>query len=139
MPIEKPTIEVPAKLAPTPFMQANSSMIERPFFSFQYICRPRHINELEQAQQAELIKQLCILSEKTWQEIRAAPRHGIGCEQIHQKLTFDLPQTLKGQTILAFRYSGKLAMVGFRDKNVFHILGVDRDFKTNSCYEHPGS
>jgi hypothetical protein len=136
MAIQPPEIKVPLKFAPTEFLQANPSMLDKPFFSFQYLHPVRHVRELMQSQQAELVKQLCALSERTWQQLWDAPHGGVGCERIRQELNFKWPAALAGQTVLAFKYCGKLSMVGFRDKNVFHIVGIDKDFKNNSCYGH---
>ena len=136
MGIKEPVVNIPEKLAPSPFTRANPDILLRPFFSFQYLHRKRHVSLLEESQQAELAKRLCELSELTWQELREAGRHGLGYEIIHKDLHFELPSNVKGETILAFRYCGKLAMVGFREKNVFHIIGLDKDFAPNSCYDH---
>ncbi|WP_300674673.1 hypothetical protein [Desulfoluna sp.] len=64
------------------------------------------------------------------------PRHGMGYEKIAtSSLNTELPAHLSGQDVnlIAFRFNGKAPMVGYRDKSVFHILWVDRDF---TLYDH---
>jgi len=37
--------------------------------------------------------------------------------------------------LIALRFSGLKAMVGYRDLDVFHIIGFDKDF---DMYDHGG-
>ena len=76
------------------------------------------------------------LSELTWVQIYKTPKHGLGCEKIDRKsITGDsIPDVVdEDTTIIAFRYNGKKAMVGFREKDTFFILWFDREYK---LYNH---
>jgi hypothetical protein len=75
------------------------------------------------------------MSQLTWNELRQAQRHGIGSEKIDRKsITRPIPSHItEDVTFLAFRFSGKKSMVGYRMKEMFHIIWFDRDFK---LYDH---
>jgi hypothetical protein len=68
-----------------------------------------------------------------WKELEKAPHGGLGCEVIRQGLNVRLPECAEGKSIIAFRYSGKKPMIGFRERDVFYILWFDRDY---SVYKH---
>ncbi|MDR3238034.1 MAG: hypothetical protein LBT84_05985 [Spirochaetia bacterium] len=118
--------------------EVNTTSIEYPVFGFKYINKELHPDKIDPENQKALLNQLCKLSELTWNQIISAPRHGLGTEDVRQEdLNFSLPAHIANDVrIIALRYSGKLAMVGYRSNgNVFHILGVDMDFN-RSCYKH---
>ena len=68
-----------------------------------------------------------------WSQLETMPHGGLGCEVIRHGLRVTLPSSAEGRSILSFRFSGKKAMVGFRERDVFYILWFDRDF---SVYSH---
>lgn len=79
----------------------------------------------EQAAFADTLRRL---SNLTWGQIRQAPRHGLGYEKI-TKIDFTLPpQVTEDVTMIAFRFFGKAAMLGYRNQDVLHILWLDRTF-----------
>lgn len=84
---------------------------------------------------AAFADQIHRLSSLTWQQLKAAPRHGLGYEKIERhSLQVPVPISVpEDATIIAFRFSGKKPMVGYRDKNTFHVLWLDRNF---SVYKH---
>lgn len=71
----------------------------------------------------------------TWNQAETASRHGMGSEKIMNPKEFrhKLHQIAENKNLLAFRYFGKKAMVGYRDGAVFYILAIDRNF---SLYAH---
>lgn len=92
-----------------------------PCFSFKYIQSQRHIDNIDSNKKSDLLSRFCKLSELSWKEIKNSQRHGFGIETINREsLLFSIPSTIEG-TIFAFRYSGKLAMVGFRTRYISHI------------------
>jgi len=95
--------------------------------------RPKHrcVNSCEKDDKAALASRLFLLSQMTWAEIGRSPRHGLGHETISRDaLNAPIPQGISEDvTFLAFRFSGKKAMVGYKDARVFHIIWLDRDFK----------
>lgn len=72
----------------------------------------------------------------TWKDIKLAPRHGLGTEKISScAIKAPPPRFVKGDVsdYLAFRYNGKKAMVGVREKDVFYVLWFDPTF---TLYKH---
>lgn len=71
----------------------------------------------------------------TWIQIRGAHRHGLGTEKIEKSaIKVPIPTVVtEDVSLLAFRFSGKAPMVGFRERDVFHVLWFDRDY---SLYKH---
>ena len=106
-------------------------------FSFQFLNSKYCISCCSLQDKAALADQLRMLGSKTWAELRQAPRHGIGYEKIARNaIRASFPDHLRKDedvTFLAFRFSGKKPMVGYRDREVFHIVWLDRDF---SLYDH---
>jgi hypothetical protein len=94
-----------------------------------------NLNNCTADEKLAFVNQIMLLSQITWAEIINAPRQGLGCEQIAQNSIKDaIPSIIKPDTrLIAFRFCGKKPMVGFREKNIFHILWIDRDF---TLYDH---
>lgn len=90
------------------------------------------LTECNNEEKAAVADTLFKLSQMTWAQIRLSPRHGAGSEKIAQSsITGDSTAFLDKDTeLLALRFSGKKAMVGYRGKDgtVFHILWLDRAF-----------
>ncbi|WP_108462250.1 hypothetical protein [Devosia naphthalenivorans] len=108
-----------------------------PIFSFEKMQDGSgySVNCCERDDQAALAKRLFLLSQMNWRDIRNAPRHGTGTETIARKsLKTKLPSSVtEDSTILALRFNGKKAMIGYRDARVFYVLLLDHDF---SAYDH---
>ena len=75
------------------------------------------------------------MSQLTWNEIRSAHRHGLGGEKIDRTaIKRPIPSHVtEDVTFLAYRFSGMKPMVGYRLKEMFHIIWLDRDF---TLYDH---
>ena len=109
----------------------------QPIFSFYNMKDDVYcVNTCSKDQQSALLKSLCKFSKFTWQELRNAPRHGLGCEKISQDSikgvnvkSFITPDV----TLLAFRASGMSPVVGYREEQIFHILWIDSNF---TLYKH---
>ena len=117
-----------------------SVLREYPVFCFRYIDKKLHPSNISPENQKALLDKFYELCQLEWIQIMSSSRHGLGTEKIEQKdLKFTLPRHVaEDVTIIALRYSGKMAMVGYRSEgNVFHILGVDISFN-DSCYNHSG-
>lgn len=106
-----------------------------PVFSLRHIQQDYCISRCDQDDKAAFADQLALLSKLTWSEIKFAPKHGLGSEKIaRSSFKVPIPNDVKEDvTFLAMRYNGRKAMVGFRDRAVFHILWFDRDF---TVYDH---
>jgi hypothetical protein len=79
--------------------------------------------------------QLHKLSTQTWQQLKSIGRHAMGYETItRSNLKVEIPDSVpKDANIIAFRFSALKPMVGYRDKDTFHILWLDRAF---NLYKH---
>lgn len=106
-----------------------------PAFSLRHLRRDFCISKCTPEEKAAFADTLHKLSQLSWAQIRSAPRHGSGCEKIeHSSIRTEIPSIVtKEVSLLAFRFYGKAPMIGFRDKDIFHILWFDRDF---TVYPH---
>jgi hypothetical protein len=107
-----------------------------PKFSFHYLQRGYCITSCTQEEQLAFVDRMYRLSQLSWAELRRAPRHGLGYEQIARaSIRAGIPANITGDVnFIAFRFYGKAAMVGYRsDDGTFHIIWFDREFK---LYEH---
>ncbi len=110
---------------------------EKILFSFQYLDSDYGISECEKEDQAAFSNQLQTIGSRTWQELQQAPKHGQGFEKIKRHaINYPIPKHLKDDesvNFLAFRFSSMKAMVGYREREIFHVIWIDRDF---SVYKH---
>lgn len=110
-----------------------SSNDEPPAFSFKYV-QPSHcLDCCDPEEKKALAEALHKRRDKTWQELLCSDRHGLGCEAITQRWRVRVPAEHAEKKMLAFRFSGKKAMVGFREREIFYILWLDTRF---NVYEH---
>jgi hypothetical protein len=93
------------------------------------------ISDCERDDQAAFALTAEKLAKLSWQEIRSAPRHGVGSEKISRDaLRAPVPASITEDVqFLALRFSGKKSMVGFRSRDVFHVVWLDPGFK---LYNH---
>lgn len=108
-----------------------------PIFSFEHM-RERSgysVDCCESDHKAALASSLFKYSKMTWFDIRQAPRHGLGCEKIRRDaMKCGLPDIVTDDVnLLAIRYKGMNAMVGFKNGRVFYILMIDHNF---TAYDH---
>jgi hypothetical protein len=106
-----------------------------PVFCLRHLADGWKISDCERDDQAAFALTAEKLSQLTWQEIRSAPRHGLGTEKISRDaLKAAVPATVTEDVqFLAFRFSGKKAMVGFRSREIFHVVWLDPSF---TLYDH---
>jgi hypothetical protein len=109
---------------------------QHPIFCFKYLHKDHGIGQCDKDEKASLIETLVTLSSKTWTDLQLAPKHGLGSEKIARdsiKSSIPISITADVTFFLAFRFSGKKPIVGYRNKFVFHIVYIDRDF---TVYNH---
>ena len=84
---------------------------------------------------ASFATKIRLISKSTWIQLRMADKYGIGFEPIKDKRVKKLlPKNVsEDTTVLAFRYHKKKPMLGYRKKDIFHIIAFDHDF---SAYDH---
>ena len=107
----------------------------KPLFSFEYLVQTHSVEACEHDDRAALAVQLSKIGCMTWAEIQNAPKHGLGHEKIAQNaIKKALPPVVTPDVnLIAFRFSGKKPMIGFRSDQTFFILFLDRDF---TVYNH---
>lgn len=108
---------------------------EPPFFSLRYINKDYSISKCTKDEKSALIDTLYQLSQLTWSQIQASPRHGLGYEKIEQSaIKSSIPSHITADVnLIAFRFCGMAPMVGYRDGAIFYIIWLDRDF---TLYSH---
>ncbi|MBP0027514.1 hypothetical protein [Roseofilum sp. Guam] len=109
--------------------------VKFPLFSFQYLDKTHGLDSCNKDEKAALVSTLYKLSQCRWKDLRNAPRHGVGYEKIDRhSFRVAIPQHItEDVNIIAFRFSGKKPMIGYRDKAIFHIVWLDRSFEV---YNH---
>ena len=101
-------------------------------FSFKHLQSNYCVSKCTTDEKAAFSDQLRILGSKTWRELKQAPKHGIGFEKIsHLKVA--IPKSIENEIFIAFRFDGKKPMVGYRCKQIFNIVYLDRNF---TLYDH---
>ncbi len=108
-----------------------------PIFSLErlmpgYYC----FSNLEQKDKAAFAESIFKRRNIPWKEIKNLPRHGLGIEKISKSsIKTALPKNITEDFnyFMAFRFSGKKPMVGYRIHEIFYVLWFDHDF---TLYEH---
>lgn len=119
------------------FIKEHSQSIENHdsmhlIFSFKNLQPNYCLSKCTTNEKAAFSDQLRILGAKTWRELKQAPKHGIGFEKI-SNFKVAIPKNLENETFIAFRFDGKKPMVGYRCKQIFNIVYLDRNF---TLYDH---
>lgn len=111
--------------------------IEHPVFCFRHMHPEYCLEQCDNQQTVSFIKQLVNLSKLTWQQITQTHRHGMGFE----KMTIDSLKakcppfvTEDVEHLLAFRYDGKKPFLGLRNRFIFHVISIEREF--GELYNH---
>ncbi|MEO0985245.1 MAG: hypothetical protein AAFY20_06815 [Cyanobacteria bacterium J06639_14] len=108
---------------------------QKPVFSFHYLNRDFCLSCCIEREKAAFADTMHRLSQLTWNEIQGSHKHGLGCEKIQRnRLRSSIPSHItEDVNFLAFRFYGKAPMVGYRDRNIFHVIWFDRAF---TLYDH---
>lgn len=107
-----------------------------PAFSLIHMDRGRYgLDACELREKGDFADALYKRSQLTWNELQSAPKHGLVSEKLPQdRIRAGIPAHITPDvTLLAFRFSGRKAMVGYRQGHIFHVLWLDRDF---TLYDH---
>jgi len=125
------------KRIPNPHIPPDDRLIHNhPVFCLRYLHKDYNVELCSKDDRASLIRKMAKLSKLTWDEIKLAPRHGLGSEKISRKsIRPSIPSEITPdvESFLALRYSGKKVFVGFRNQFIFHMIYIDRNF---SVYNH---
>lgn len=118
-----------------PDTEKGSPFPNKPVFSLHQMRHPYCVDDCDADDKKFFADALWRRSQLTWTELTLSRKHGLGSEQIAQgAIKEQLPSTVTPDvTLLAFRFSGMKAMVGYRDGETFHILWLDHSF---ALYDH---
>jgi hypothetical protein len=106
----------------------------RPIFSLENMVKTHCVSACEKDDQAALAQKLYEMSQLSWNDLRQAPRHGQGYENIRTNAISPLPTCVTPDVrLIAFRFSGKKPMVGYREDEIFYLICLDHDY---SLYDH---
>lgn len=121
--------------SPSTISQKRSDHKEHPLFGFRYLDKNFCISKCNRDEKAALSDTFRKLGSMSWGQIRTSGRHASGYEQISiSSLKGSIPRHVTDDAlVIAFRFSGKKAMVGYKESGVFHLLKVDRNF---TVYAH---
>lgn len=109
---------------------------EHPVFCFRYLHKDYCLQQCDADDKRFLMERLVALSSLTWQEISQAQRHGFGYEKMpisklagkpHRFITEDV------EHLLVFRYHANKPFLGHRNRFIFHLIFIERDF---TLYDH---
>lgn len=114
-----------------PFHDTHSNDRKPPVFSLYNLQKNYDINDCEKEFKHKVINKLRKLSESTWIELILMPKKS-GFEPIPaKKLLVKRPPYISDDIkILSTRMSGGGRILGFRDRDVFHIVWIDPNHKT---------
>ena len=108
---------------------------KRPIFSLEHMQPTHSVRTCQHNDRAEFASKLYEMSQLSWGQLKQAPRHGLGSETISQNaIRAPMPQSVtRDIRLIAFRFSGKKPMVGYRVNEVFFVLWLDYNY---TLYDH---
>ena len=106
-----------------------------PMFSLRYLNQDYNLSQCTKDEKAAFADKIAQLSQLTWSQIQSQPRHGLGYEKIEKNaIRSSIPNHITDDVnLIAFRFCAKAPMVGYRDRAVFYVIWLDRDF---TLYPH---
>ena len=107
-----------------------------PIFCFKHLHEDHNLDKCVDAEKKSLMEKIVKLSQLSWNDIQNAPRHGLGSEKIKiASIKPSCPSFITDDVdfLLALRFDGKKPILGHRDRFIFHVIFIDRDF---SVYNH---
>ncbi len=108
-----------------------------PLFSLERVQSGKFcFSQLDQTDKSAFADAIFKRRNLTWNHIQQTHRHKLGYEKISiSSIKTSIPKfiTEDNHTLIAFRYNGKKAMVGYRIKNIFYVLWFDHSF---NLYDH---
>ncbi|AFZ25613.1 hypothetical protein Cylst_3466 [Cylindrospermum stagnale PCC 7417] len=106
-----------------------------PIFSLRYLEGEYCLTKCDKDDQAAFALKIHRLSKLTWSQIQSQDRHKLGYEKIaRDAIKSPIPKFItEDVNIIAFRFSGMKPMVGYRDRAIFYVIWLDRDF---TLYDH---
>ena len=122
------------RIAPTNLNVNRSNMDRRPKFSLKYLTKKFSLDKCSKEEKAAFADKLHEMSQQVWSQIFQGARHSNGFEKLGKGKDLAWIQDIfKDKNIIAFRFAGLKAMIGFIDNEILYIPGLDRNF---TAYKH---
>ncbi|MFC7552647.1 hypothetical protein ACFQU7_10850 [Pseudoroseomonas wenyumeiae] len=104
-------------------------------FCFEHMVNGFCIDDCEKDEKIALLDALYKRSKLSWGELKQQNRHKLGFENISRSsIRGSVPRIVTDDVqIIAFRFHGMAPMVGYRDREVFRVIWLDRAF---TLYKH---
>ena len=133
--IKKPKQSVRGKQYSYPVPESGPPGKDTPVFSLQYMEDSHCISQCSEEQKVSFVDKMRALSQLTWNQIKLAPKHGLGSEKIPRPMfKVPIPDFIsEDEALLAIRFWNLAPMIGVRWKQIFHIIWFDKDF---DVYDH---
>lgn len=121
--------------APQQIPSPKNHDLEPPVFCLRYLDKTYGLDSCNKDEKAALASTLYKLSQLSWRQLRLAPRHGVGYKIIDRNsFRVAIPKHITEDVdLIAFRFSGLAPMVGYKDREIFRIVWLDRAFQV---YDH---
>ncbi len=118
-----------------PAAPLESPDLRPPIFSFEHMVDGYCVKSCEQEERSAFALSLHKRGRLSWRQLRFISKHKLGYEKIERSsLRVGLPSKVTPDvTLIAFRFHGMKAMIGYRDERIFHIIWLDPKFKV---YHH---
>jgi hypothetical protein len=110
---------------------------EHPIFCFKYIHNNYSLEQCNDSQKVSFIDKIIMLSSITWDLINKNNKHKLGYEKMPiSELIPSCPAFITPDVkhLLVFRYHGLKPFLGHRNRFIFHIIFIEREF--GEVYEH---
>lgn len=136
MAIKKPLVNQGGRVRVSERQLQADSEIDYPVFCFKHMHPAYNIDHCSDDQKAMFITKACKLSTMTWNDIKLAPRHGLGSEKINRSsVRATIPSFISDDVefFLAFRCFGMMPFLGHRNGSILHVLYLD---PTGEVYKH---
>jgi hypothetical protein len=107
-----------------------------PIFCLRYLDDEYNLNGCTKNEKAHFADALRKRSQMSWQDIKMAPRRGLGLEKIDRNtIKAPIPNHITEdiEHFIAIRFCGKAPMVGYRSNDIFRIIWLDSKF---TLYDH---
>ena len=132
--IKNDRLNIGARLQTYPTVKPPPQQL-KPKFSLEYLQSNYCISKCDTKERADFANTLRKLGQLTWNQIKSSGKHQLGYEIIprYKIRVFIPPHISEDVDLIAFRFSGKKSMVGYRESEVLYLLWFDPKFK---LYKH---
>ncbi len=116
--------------------KSDSADKNNPLFSFEFLSSDYCLSLCTKAQKVQFVDRIRVLGSQTWGEIKLKHRNSGGFELIPKnEIRSSIPKIITQDVdkIHVFHFGDHIPLAGTRQKEVFYIIWIDRDF---TLYKH---